>query len=232
MRQTHRGFDFLQVFAMVICLPLLLLPQMSYAGGLGDLFPGDLVDKIKSTDLKDIFRPSEKNKKAPDSAPAQDNSAPVAVVEEKEAAKPVKASTPPAVAASPAVAKEVEEVKAWCYKKALVRIQNDCECVASEFIVERQTYPNEAKLNLVGGITGDNKCPNYEGIREFQYKQCINSRGYNKFPSGNEAEDFCQCVGGQIAESVVAHKGEPGASRPNKFSRLAIVQCRKAEANQ
>ncbi|VAW76372.1 hypothetical protein MNBD_GAMMA15-1692, partial [hydrothermal vent metagenome] len=94
MHQTHRNFDFLQVFAMVICLSLLLLPQMSSAGGLGDLFPGDLVDKIKSTDLKDIFRPSEKSKKTPDSAPAQDNSAPVAAVEEKEAVKPVEAAKP------------------------------------------------------------------------------------------------------------------------------------------
>jgi len=116
MHQTRRNFEFLQVSTMVICLSLLLVPQISSAGGLGDLFPGDIVEKIKSTGIKGVLQPSEKGENASDSAPSQSNSAPtVAHAAPKEvtpvesstppakAVEPVKTSTPP-VAASPAVA--------------------------------------------------------------------------------------------------------------------------------
>jgi len=236
MHQTHRNFDFLQVFAMVICLSLLLLPQISSAGGLGDLFPGDIVDKIKSTDLKDIFQPSEKNKKTPDSAPAQDNNAPAAAVEEKKAVKPVKVSTPPAVATSPvvavspAVAKEAEEVKAWCYKKASVRIRHDCECVARRFQDGRLAEPKTQKESLRNLIFSNNQCPNYEGIREDEYRLCISHPGLHKNTGGHDPEAFCQCLGKQMADRVIAHKGEPGTSRRSKFATLVLVQCRRPEA--
>jgi len=133
MRLTHRDSSFLHVLTLMLCFSLQLVPQLSFAGGLGDLFPSDTADKIKSTDLKGIFRPSEKSENASDSAPSQSNSSPVvAQAESKEvtpvesptspakAVEPVRTSTPP-VASSPAVAKEAEEVKAWCYKKASVR---------------------------------------------------------------------------------------------------------------
>jgi len=221
---------------MVIGLSLLPLPQTSSAGGLGDLFPGDLVDKIKSTDLKDIFQPSEKSKKTPDSAPSQDNKAPVAVVEEKEgvkpveAAKPVKTSTPPAVAASPSVAKEAEEVKAWCYKKAIRRNLNDCECVARKFQDGLLADPKANKESLRNLIFSNNQCPNYEGIRENEYKLCISHPGSHKNTGGHDPEAYCQCVGKLSADCVIALKGEPGGSHRNKYGVLAMTQCRRPEA--
>lgn len=225
MHRTHGNSDFLQVFAMVICLSLLLVPQMSSAGGLGDLFPSDIVDKIKSTDLKDIFRPSDKSEKTSDTAPKQDSAPPAATVAETTV-EPVKASTPPpAVAASPAVAKEAEEVKAWCYKKASVRIQNDCECVARKFQDGLLAETKGNKESLRSLILDKNQCPNAKGFREFKYKQCVQHNAFNQDTGGHDPEAYCQCYGRRNAEILVSNKG-----RRVKTDFKARMYCKKPEA--
>jgi len=236
MCQMRWNLGSLPVFVMVICLSL-LLPKISSAGGLEDLFSRDIVDKIKSTELKDIFRPAEKSQDTSDSEPAQDNNVPDEAVEEKavekpdETAKPVEESAPPVVPASPEVAKEAEEVKAWCYSNARMRIESDCECVANKFIAERQTDPTGTRLNLVRRITAGNKCPNFDGIQADGYRTCMESI-HMMNTGGHDPEAYCQCVGRRTAESVVAHKGKLGPSQRGNYRFYAVVYCRKAEAYQ
>jgi hypothetical protein len=207
----------------VMCL--LLLPATSSAGGLGDLFSGDIVDKIKSIPIKDILMPSEKSEDSDDPAPSQKNSSPTAAVAETKENKPAK------VPASPAVAKEAEGVKAWCYEKPPVRSNHDCECVADRFIVERQGDPVAGKDVLLSRILTVNKCPNLEGIRANKYKECIVGSGTPGFNTGgHEVEAYCQCVGKRTAKSISGHKGKLGPGRRGSYDRNALAYCSKAEA--
>ncbi len=231
MHRTRRISRFFHAFITVTCL--FFLPATASVAGFGDFFPDDIADKIKSIPIKDIFQPSEKRQETVDPAPSQSNSNPAVTAVETKKTKPAETPASPKVAADSAVAKEAEEVKAWCNNKrrAAVRINHNCECVANRFIVERQADPVAGKDALLSRILTMNKCPNLEGIRANGYKECIVGSGTPGFSTnGNEVEAYCQCVGKRRAKSISEHKGSLGPRRRGSYNTSAMIYCRKAEA--
>ena len=148
-----------------------------------------------------------------------------AVVETKKG-KPAKAS------ASPAVAKEAEGVKAWCYKDPKIRSDHDCECVADRFIEERLADPGVGKDVLLPRIMGVNRCPNPEGIRQRNYEECIVGRSNRpgSVPDGIALEAYCQCVSKRFAKAVSGHKGQLGPRRRGSYNTNALMYCRRSDA--
>jgi len=229
MRQSRYISEFFHAFIPALCLSFLLLPSTSFAGGLGDLFPRDIVDKIKSTDLKDFIRPSRETENTSEPASSQDNTtAAPAVAHKQQETKPIENTTKQPVAVDPAVAKEAEEFKAGCYKNPNARINHDCECVASRFIVERQAAPDVGQDTILARITNWNQCSNLDGIKAEAYKQCVLHQAFGV--KGIEQEAYCQCYGKRIAEKTAEVKGIKSTAGEKKFGFGANMYCRKPEA--
>jgi len=230
MRQIHYIFRSFYAFVPVLCLSFLLLQSTSFAGGFGDLFPRDIVDKIKSTDLKDIIRSSRESESVSEPASSKGNStAAPAVAHKQQEIKPIENTTKQSGVVDPAVAKEAEEVKAWCYKKPTARINHDCECVASRFLEARQADPNGDKQGFLARITTGNQCPNLDGIKAEGYKGCM--EGVHQMDTnGVEDEVYCQCVGKRFAKNIAEHKGKLGSGTRGNYRYYAIMHCRKPEA--
>ena len=228
MYQNRHISRLYHAFIPALCISFLILPSTSLAGGLGDLFPRDIVDKIKSTNLKDLIHPSGKSENAAEPAPSQNHTtAAPAVAHKQQETKPVENTTKPAATVDPAVAKEAEEVKAWCYKNPKARIEHDCECVASRFIVERQAAPDEEQDVLFARITAGYQCPNLERIKAKEYKRCI--EGVHQLDTNGVGDEaFCQCVGKQVAKSIAEETGRLASK--NHYRGYAMMHCRQPEA--
>lgn len=94
---------------------------------------------------------------------------------------------------------EVDTARALCMQHPIFSIYQDCECIGVKFLDARLVIGPEQSLNNVLNIVS-RQCTNTPAIAGYQHKLCMERMGVYVFLKPEDMEEFCACIGNQVAE--------------------------------
>lgn len=123
--------------------------------------------------------------------------------------------------------KEAQQVEKDCAADPMLSTYFDCECRAMRFLEARL---ERGPIDDAGAVMLDIKgeCPNTPAIAGAAYKTCI-EQGISFFPSGQDPEEYCSCVGRSYAKLYARAGQDFDTQLIVELKTMATLSCTKQE---
>lgn len=123
------------------------------------------------------------------------------------------------------VIEEAEQIEQRCTDSSTMSVYYDCECWAMRFLEQRLIRGPEVSQNSVMMDIGT-ECPNTPAIAGYAYNTCIH-QGISTFPSGQDPEEYCECVGNSYAKLYERSGQTLTSSLIVKMKTISALSCTK-----